>query len=468
MEGKLTNQEEQLKVLSEELALDIDTSELWQNVEVQLPPVKKKRRRPIFWWVLIGLLLMVIGFLVWNNNSDKAQPSSIADSIVNMIEVEAKKPNEVVNEMSNSLNRSKESTPLIASNVLGSSPQNSSNSVQSTFENKKINTLNSSNINYERYDEKPTHSRLEVVNQRLSVNKKMESTLVNPSSSDDYDLLPDNANEERAIIVNEYINTLGIKPLYIDGYLGMPNMQIIPSSTTLWLPYLAVSSGFNIHSDRLYSNSNEALNLLQFENEKPLAGLSSTLRFGFEKSTGWRVTFGIGHNRLVNSYTFKETLISTNEFNGVESRKIDGAGNITLIEGLISETTITNYDIKWHRRHDFINVQIGVGKRLIQKGRFSFYTDAKVMKNIWSHHSGYYFTEGSPLVTKFTNEENNPYKNAGFDLGLSLDLEYRINKLSLTVTPFLSMGLNSIMQDSYYYQLKNSQYGVQLGIVYRP
>ena len=65
MEDKFTNQEEQLRSISEKFQLDVDTADLWNQIEGQLPPVQKERR-PIAWWFIMGGLVVIGGMLVWS------------------------------------------------------------------------------------------------------------------------------------------------------------------------------------------------------------------------------------------------------------------------------------------------------------------------------------------------------------------------------------------------------------------
>ena len=79
MDNEFTNQEEELRALTEDFTLDIDTSELWNRVEAQLPPVQNDRRRPIIWWFASGAMIAAIGIFIWSHNSDSAKNFPIVE-----------------------------------------------------------------------------------------------------------------------------------------------------------------------------------------------------------------------------------------------------------------------------------------------------------------------------------------------------------------------------------------------------
>ena len=71
MEDKFTNKENQLRELSDELEISIDTDSLWNSIETQLPPVEKERNRPFFWWFNRGIAMITILAAMWMISTDK-------------------------------------------------------------------------------------------------------------------------------------------------------------------------------------------------------------------------------------------------------------------------------------------------------------------------------------------------------------------------------------------------------------
>ncbi len=468
MEDKFTNQEEQLRALTENFSLDIDTSELWDKIETQLPPVRQERRRPLIWWFASGILVVLISILVWSNRSDRDQKEILANFSNNTThQTETKESidsNTKHTHISPTLTNPPES---VTTQQLFIDTETVDNfSLQpSTAKTEKINIPAIFRLN--RYDEKLT-SRKEGLFDQGTIEQSSIDALVNPSTKINIESEVEDQNQERAIVFCEILNFSDLNVMENDTEYDLPILEIKPLKSTFWLPYYALSSGINTHKSKIYSNSSEALDFAQFENEKPLLGLSSDIRFGLENENGWRFGISLNYARLVNRFTQIEADTIINNVSGNISSKIDDDGNITHVGGTLIQTSITNYNLNWHRKHDFINVQLNVGKRIFGGEKFSIYTDAIVSKNIWSRHSGYYFTEGINTINRFSSNESNPYQNAGYNVGLSMDLEYKLSKISIFLRPFAKVGLNNITQNSNYYQIKNSQYGAQLGIVYRP
>lgn len=467
MEDNFTNQEEHLRSLSENFSLEIDTSELWDNIESQLPPVQEERKRPLVWWFTSGVLILAIAILVWNNQSKAFHNNVSTETITETIKSENNKtidletkhtqisPETIIAAASTGTRKSSITNKAIGNPVLNSK------STESTKENF------SPIFNSDRYDDKSRPWNDGLIDQSTTLQNEVEA-LINPSSNIIKEQKMENKIESRGLISLETLNSGSINFLQKDAVFDFPIMMIEPLNKTSWLPYYVLSSGVNMHRTNIYNNATEGLDLTQFENERPLLGISSDFHLGFENNNGWRFGFGLNYNRIVTGFSLIESDTIIGEIEGSPSSKIDDEGNISYLEGTVLQTSIINYDLNWHRKHDILNAQLSIGKRIFKTGKLSMFTDASVGKSIWSNHSGYYYTEGNKSITKFESNENNPYSNAGYNVGLSMDVEYQINKISISFKPFAKMSLNSITQNSNYYQLKNSLYGIQLGIVYRP
>jgi len=509
MEDKFTNQEEQFRSLAEDFTLDIDTSELWDKVEAQLPPAQADRRRPIIWWFASGTIIATIGLILWIYNTEKIenQPTLNLNSS-QIANIEKSTPTLNIKHIKNSPPSSNSTTPKIhpikksPNQKITKSPHHPINTSPhqhittsphhpittsphqhittsphhpiNTSPHQKINTSKNQHIitspktifNTNRYDEKPKSWKEEEIDQSPIV--QTIDALINPSANQSIEEPSSDEVQKRGLITSVLLESKSLFLLeHALDFLLMPK-QIKPLKVTQWVSYFSLTSGVNLHSTSIYSNTNDGLDLSQFENEKPLLGLNSDLRFGYENNKGWRFGFGLSHSRLVDRYTQQETEITTEEIEGSSTSKIDDEGNISLIDGSLSLTTITNHNFKWHRTHDFVDAQLNIGKHVFDKGNFTFYTDISISRNIWSRHAGYYFTKDNESPIQFLLEEESPYSSGGYSAGLSMDLEYKINAISICLRPFARFGLNSISQNSNYYQIKNSQYGIQLGVVYRP
>lgn len=473
MEDNLTNQEEQFRALSEEFTLDIDTSELWSKVEGQLPPIEGKRRRPIFWWFLAGVALIVAGLLGWNLQSKEVKASEQLmitqdlssghkrDSELSTTTIKEQHTQQTTLKILNDDEINYKSVLNDELKLDETKSENNSSSIE-----KSNSTVTS--INYDRYDEKSTSRKDEAIDQNKEIVLSANEILIDPSFSEKTDESEPIIPSDRSMIAVNMVNTIGVNSLESKQEVELPSLLIEPVKQSQWMPYFSILSGINWHQREIFTDPNESLNLTQFENEKPLPAIKTNLRFGYENSAGWRFGLGLAHSRLVNRFRYKEEVVSSQKIEGTESFTIDDQGNVTGIEGHLIETTVYNYDLSWHRIHDFVNVELNLGKRIINYGNFAVLSDVFLSRNIWSNHSGYFLKENEIGINRFAKGEEHPYTNSGFEVGASVSLEYGFGPYSINVSPYYSRGLNTMTQSTNYYQIKNSQYGVQLGIVYRP
>ncbi len=468
MEDKLTNQEEQLKVLTEDFSLDIDTSELWDKVEAQLPPLQREKRRPIVWWFASGALVILFGFLVWNILSKESPVEALTDH-----SSLSSSPNKIQNSIdtytkhtyNSPINTTSSKSIIPQTNEVNTEKASSTNINHVNIEAKE--EKSSTIFNSNRYDEKSSIRKEVLINQG-TIDQESIASLINPSSDFKRDFDPLETLKERDFISIQSLSIGDLSALEYEFEIYKPQMKIEPVRSVRWLPYYSFYSGANLHKSKIYSNANEGFNLTQFENESPLVGLSTSLHLGRESNNGWRYGIGLNHSMLVNRFTQTQPDTVVTNVVGNTTSKIDDEGNINHLTGDLVQTTITKHNLKWHRKHDYVNLQLHLGRRIFRKGNLTMFTDANLSRNIWSKHTGYYFKEGEKGITRFTSNEDNPYSNAGYSVGLSVDIEYKLNDFSISLRPFTNLGLNSIVNNSNYYQIKNSQYGVQLGVVYRP
>jgi len=240
-----------------------------------------------------------------------------------------------------------------------------------------------------------------------------------------------------------------------------------PVKTIVWHPYWQINSGINqsLSISNFQNINNE--NIDQSTYERNLLGLSNSIQYGQENSKGWRWFTGVSHNKLITRYSnFDKSVTTTSEL-GEASKTIDSQGNEFVTLGDVNVTTIVQNDIVWHRNHDYVNIQLGMGKRMMLTNRLSIIGDAYSSYNIWSQHNGYYFDPSTPTIMKFDSSDVHPYQNQGLGIGGRLSLEYDLGVVSIGLSSRYEGALkNTILTNQY--NIKNSHYGVQLGVVYRP
>ena len=472
MKEDLTNKEIEIKDIADGMSFEIDTADLWANIEPNLPPVDDRKNRPI-WWMAAGAFLM---FTLLGGTYSYFSEGPIES--IDKIELSSMQQ-------------------IVASDIFKNEPivtltqeskaEKSSNNLQS----KKPIINKHTDAPFTNYDDGHSHDKVDnsniiktenVTNDIAVIQQPMTEKNVSIgglNENERIDLMENNlrqvihniapSSEERSWL--EGVSALKVVELRTIGNssaLLIPTPIIEPLKLDKWHPFWQVNAGVNTSNNRISFIDQEVTFDPQFDREQNLIGLSNSIQYGQENKNGWRWFGGLTHLRSTSRYSNFEEIIDTQIENGVESKTIDQYGNEFETLGQITVTSITQNDIIWHRSHDFINLEIGFGKRHALLRRLSLVTDVYVGYNIWSRHNGYYFEKENPTITKFTNAENHPYQNKGIDLGGKLGVEYELGNFSIGLSSNYNHGLGNATKSNIYYQIKNSHYGVQLGVVYRP
>ena len=473
MNNDLTKKEIEIQEAFDGTSFDLDTSALWDSIEPQLPPEENKRR-PI-WWMSAGVIAVLIllgstfSYFTAENSEQQhsnTEPNTISSNFsanqipqpVNnsTLPISDNDDNErtVVNQNSQ-INTSSNLAKTVYSN------NNNNNNNNNNFTNSIAIELPQSEAKTNSIQEVTSHSNASLITRILS------STLTNQKSNTTQDLPLESETIVRGITSIDYV------PFRKTSYLLSPKFelnspQIQPIKNSYWRTYIAASSGVNISQQHISSNTTESIDRTQFDKESGLIGSSSMIAFGKEHNNGWRFNIGLTHNRLVSRYSNQESSVVPSTIDGIESSKIDQEGNRIDSEGTININTINEYNILWHKNHDYVDLNLGIGKELFRTGRFSISTELSIGYNLWSQHEGYYFNEENATITKFQQGDQNPYKNQGISWTGRLQAAYDINNIAITISPYTSFALQNSTEPTNYYQIKNSQYGIQLGVVYRP
>jgi len=473
MKEDLTNKEVEIKGLAEGMSFEIDTNDLWANIEPQLPPVDNSRKRPI-WWMMTGVLLGLIlaGSIFVYSSTDSteiiegSEPIPVTSVVVpaNEILLEDKK---IISDISTTKNNS--------INIIESNIKTHTQTHQTSYDEGhilgKLDNRNTSATNNVVND-------IAIVQQPSTESVSTKNNIVIEASL----LLNDSKNntindsQEKNTILKERSTVEGIssiKLLELELLEQLSTITILtpnidPVKISKWKSFWQINTGVNTTKNRISFLDNEVSLDQQFAREQNLIGLSNSIQYGQENKNGWRFFGGLSHVRSTYRYSnFEETIFRTQE-TGVESKTIDELGNQSETLGQITITSIVKNDIVWHRNHDYVNLEVGFGKRHSLLDRLSIVTDGYIGYNLWSSHDGYYFEEDNPTITKFTNSKNHPYQNKGMDIGGKLGIEYDLGNFSIGLSGNYNHGLGTITKSNNYYQIKNSHYGVQLGVVYRP
>lgn len=480
MKEDLTNIEVEIKDVADGMSFEIDTADLWANIEPQLPPVDNGRKRPV-WWMMTGLLFVLVlaGSLFTYNltatddinyipNSTNIAPENLLKNEASIIESKGSK-NKTLNN-SSSLKQNEKYTSTTSSGT-------QTHQLQANYDDEhgrgrldnsgtevSINEASDIAIIHQ-FNNEPTID--ETKNIILSEASRILNTPTN-SNSNTIKKLSETVETRSSLAGIASIKILKLALLNSDQKKSIPNPIIEPLKANNWHPFLQFGTGLNKSNNTISIVDNEVTIEQQFAREQNLFGLSSSILYGQENNNGWRIFGGLSHLRTTTRYSNFEETITQNTTTGVESKTIDEFGNEFETLGEITVTEITKNDIIWHQSHDYVNLELGIGKRYLLVDQLSLITDIYGGYNLWSRHDGYYFEKDKPTITKFTSSDINPYQNKGADVGARLGLDYDLGDFSIGLAGYYNHGLGNTTKSNNYYQIKNSHYGIQLGVVYRP
>lgn len=477
MKNDLNNIEQELKNAAQGITFDLDTSEIWANVEPELPPVDNKRR-PI-WWMTAGI---IIGLLISVSIVISISPTSPTNALEGkkLITTEHSTHNISHNPTSESAH------PISIASTLepikkSKNKRSSSNSThqitsQNISNSQDLEATTSTSLNNAKTDY-ITHSQSKIYNDEHHYPEENYGTEIGKTIPGSNSLILKPVIQKPILSYSErkeisLVSLLATKREILSIYSNIDidyNLPLIePVNVSSWSPMIMFWTGIGQPNNSITSFGNEAIDLSQFAKETPLIGLTNGLSFGKENTHGWRWSIGLEYSRLTSRYTNNDQQIEMDILNTDESFNIDKNGNTTGNSGTLNVTTVTDYDIKWHRNHEYLTIKMGIGKEIARMNKWSISTDIYGGYNVWSRHNGYYFQEDAQGITKFNNGENNPYVNQGMSIGSRISLTYQIKNFSIGLSPFANMNLQSTTKSTNYYKMKNSHYGIQLGVVYRP
>jgi len=462
MKEEMTNKEIRIKDIADGLSIDIDTADIWANIEPQLPPVKK-RRRVAFWWVFglffIGVALASITLYDRSESTPVEQPSALGLTSVDKNQINTTKTIEPDNKRENQPKNVNNQNSIITT-------KQRSRTSQSNYDDRYDHDLmNNSNV----YSLNHMANDMSIVRQPIETSSVAPYTTADAETADQKSILnTDEVDNSRiSIQAMSAIKRMELKTLSSDTKFEFESRLIKPVSSLVWYPYWQMNAGINQALSKTTFQIINTENPDQSEYEQNLFGLSNAIQYGQENNKGWRWFAGVSYDRLVTRYSNFDKAVTTTTELGEESKTIDSEGNEFVILGDIKVITVIQNDIVWHRNHDYVNLQLGIGKRMMLTNRLSVVGDAYSSYNIWSQHDGYYFDPNSPTIIKFDRSDENPYQNQGINIGGRLSLEYDLGTVSIGLSSLYESALRNTISTNQY-NIKNSHYGVQLGVVYRP
>jgi len=467
MSDKLNNKEEKFKNILEDMSFDLDTDSLWSQVSTQLPK-KEKKNRKFLWFLFAGtLILAFIGGALWNQTINTTK-SELVKNIDNLQIDEMITP---PGDHSTKEPSVEKVTPEILSNT-----ENIVHESEKQIENGSLNNP-SQKYNPEKeeiYKENQSlESNLRPI--RKNIIDRKESLIVISASEND-------KKEDRKILtgknivtVSEAISISDISALdpevsYKENALidfdfpYAPVRTLKPVKDRRWKSFLQLQSGIN--SNISSYTSGEKLSA-EMRNEKDRVGYSGELNYGMEHNAGWRLSAGLYYGSFFSSISKNNTETETGTVDGISDIYIDAQGVSNPLAGELTRTTSTTYDLQWHRRHKKLDLQLAIGKTIVNYKSIALGLDAGVSYNLWNQSRGFYYNEELEF-TKTADGVSNPYKEKlGLAYKTSVFIEYQLGGASIGLAPYFRYNPASFTDNDHNYELKNNQLGINCSLLYK-
>ena len=153
---------------------------------------------------------------------------------------------------------------------------------------------------------------------------------------------------------------------------------------------------------------------------------------------------------------------------GITQINIDENGFTSVETGLVSVSTLSNIDVLWHHRMNQIDGSIEISKSILNNKHWSLFAGVDLGYNILTRHNGYFFDEQFKFVKTETVDDVPFSSNQGFLYGMNMCLEYQFQNFTIGLSPNISWRTGHLLENNFSYNLKNSQYGIQVRMYYYP
>ena len=497
---ELNKKEKYLKSVLENSGQKLDTDLLWDSIESRVTQPRKDRKW-LWFFSGVGSLILVLlitypfvkdyilaeaknsGQLSFQEETKEESSQIVSDQLTDVKFVERQKKEDIFKsqtseitdvETNNSinlqgaereqLNYHNASIPDFHQETNNSSEQVIETTSDSNFESQQLISLNEN------------ESGSSELNNSSAVLSNSEMTVVlDPGTDSNSEIKAMDELASTRIPEHEILLPLSILPGIASNEIG--KVREIPGAQSTikikrplrWIPFVSIRTGVNkVANQSEILSSDSDLNQSEFSREKGLFGYSADLQFGFENSNGWYVLSGLNLNQAVTQYENHDVVQSSQSINGVESIYTDRNGEMQQTNGVVNQTTITNFNVRRNRTHQKLNLQLMVGKELLGIKNWSLSSELGIHYNIHQSNSGYYFEDSHPGFRSFEKGEDNPYRSSG-TIGFrgGINLNYHIKKISISLHSFYKYNPASITNADHFYTTKNKQLGLQLGLAYQ-
>lgn len=438
MHNELSKKEQQVKDIISNHEWEIDDLEIWNNIKDDVQQ-KDRRKKPLFWWFIgIGAIcILILSTVFWyigvSSESTKNQVKPLANSV-----------------------HHKESA---TAEVQKGSPQVNFNNPRHANV-RSMDNKTSQNIPQKRgaySNQKPLQvqsTALEVKPITTSVSTKAENlkkTILSATKE-----APKTIEKVDKVMPLPLLTTIHVQ--CNAPYDGLPTMKIQPTKENPY--FLLVQSGANLTRWSYSQPFNDKQNYWG----KP--GISTSLGLGYRWSPRVYGIASIGYQQIVDYFQQKYDETTTTDSDQPESVHINEAGDLTASPSFAEQTTLVSRDVLWHNYHNQLFVDASIGYVFTSYNTFDLSGEVGLGYNIYSFAQGYYPhpTIKNEIIKYNTRED--AYKTTGLSSLAALRASYTINAWSITGSLRYRVQHGSILKDNYPFNIKNSQFGLEIGIFY--
>lgn len=461
---------------------EVDTEQIWQNIEPHLKKKKKRRLFILFFWGL-GLGLLLFSLLKWNlpeNNAqaqhaalaaktihppeltqDRNEAPSMQNATENTVSAQRKMPHPSGNSTQpkmttiqplKSIDKMVENSALSTFSAGKSSPESVAAMEQTIVPNSQTPLQSeATTVLSAQAKEIPVTAPFVATNQneaRSEVNPAEGSQSAKPATLKNGNRTPEKKNPAKAK-----------KPAKIKPHKRKPSKQTLAVHTGIALP-------IGILKQNNLVEPNATLLANRKSSEKSLEALTADLRYAYATKKGLMFLIGMDYKRLNEkfkvSYSEKETKIIT----GVLTQTVDATGQIVAQTTGTKEVTTTRiYSNIAYNQYQYLNVPIGMGYQRFNK-KSQWEITGGLDLSLWFRFKGtHYNAYGTPEVL---GTSSNDYKrNAGMGLWASYGYSRNLSRnIRWQLSAKASIPFSNITSAEYALTQKFYTIGLQGGLIF--
>jgi len=486
---ELNNKEKKVKQVLSDINYDIDTDFLWKEVSQELDNTNKRRKLwfiPLFFIAVIGVAYLALNYqLTPINTVSELQTDTITANQAQNINTpsngsyeEAEKEttetiDKEINRKAQIRNTKEANTQSISDNGITFQKNNEKVSTKTelkkssnTTATKKSQSLQT--INEKNSSEQTTNNVSERTSNVTEFNQQNLTTNRNIKTAPPKSLI----NDAKLV---QPLSLFGIDKIQASAFAternpwliseeNLASIEIKKPRSNRW--FLSIGAGA-IQNISTVNTAPSEFPTDYFNKEMALPGINASLQLGIQTRSNWRIFGGVDYAQLVTRFTNNELETVDGTLAIENQQSIDPSSALQSGAGSLATQAVIENDLQWHRHHKSWNVELGISRNLFAQSKFIVAPAFSLVQNLVSAHSGYYFTEQAPYFNKFTNNEKNPFrKNTGLKTQLALDLGYKLKGFEVSIHTAWRNPLQSITEQTNFYQTKNSQLSIQARVNY--